>query len=166
MAEETLVAGTQVFQACLSIWRASKAVFRTLTITHCPNITCSTVFGQSLQFGFSECALCRAFEQSVKRLIQDVSKIVLRVSEMITREEVTVVFDNRNVTTYWAKDAKRMILPECCPSGLLEYLNFDSPNVFAHPFIENGAQKSAPGISRNGKWADAVFAIRLRLNHR
>jgi len=76
------------------------------------------------------------------------------------------VFDDGNIATYRSKDAQRMLLSECCSGSLLEYLHLDPPYIPTHPFIENGAQKSAPGLCRNREWADANFGFRLRLDHR
>jgi hypothetical protein len=59
-----------------------------------------------------------------------------------------------------------MLLSECCSGSLLEYLHFDPPYVSTNPFIEDGAEKSAPEFNQHREWADATFGVRLRLDHR
>ena len=58
-----------------------------------------------------------------------------------------------------------MLLVEGCPCGLLEYLNFDPPDILFSPLVEDGAEECSPGFSRHGDGADAAFCVRLRLHH-
>ncbi len=89
---------------------------------------------------------------------------MFRVDEVITRKEVSVVFDDGNITAGLSKDTKRMLLPEGSSGRLLEDLHFDLLNVLTFPLIEDGTEKIAPSISRQSAVANAALLVWLRLN--
>jgi aromatic ring-cleaving dioxygenase len=86
------------------------------------------------------------------------------VDEVITRKEVSVVFDDGNITAGLLKDANRMLLPESSSGRLLEYLHFDPLDILVHPLIEDGAEKIAQSLSRHSAMANAALFVWLRLN--
>ena len=91
---------------------------------------------------------------------------MIRIHEVVARIEVAVVLDDGNIAARRPEYAKRMLLPERYSGGLFEYLHFDSPDVSAYPFIENGTEKTAPCLSRYRQRANAIFSVRLWLDHR
>ncbi len=89
---------------------------------------------------------------------------MLRVDEVIARKEVTVVFDDGNVTAGLPKNTQRMLLSEGCSGGLLEYLYLDLSDIHTLPLVEDGAQKSAESFRRHRALADTPLGVGLRLN--
>jgi hypothetical protein len=89
---------------------------------------------------------------------------MFRVDEVITRKEVSVVFDDGNITAGLAKDTKRMLLPESSSGRLLEDLHFDPLDVLTYPLIEDGAEKIAQSFSRHSAGANTTLIVRLGLN--
>jgi len=165
VGEKMLVTGTEIVQTCLPLRRPAETVLRALAVTHGPDIALKAVQGQTLQFGLPEGSLCRAFKQLNQRRAGNIPKVMFRIYEMVAREEVPVMLDDRNIAARRPEDAQRMLLPERYSGGLLENLHLDPPNVPAHPFIEDGTEKTAPGISRHCEWANVIFSLRLRLDH-
>jgi hypothetical protein len=86
------------------------------------------------------------------------------VNEVITGKEVSIVFNDGNVTAGLPKDTKRMLLAESRSGRLLEYLHFDPLDVLALPLVEDGAEKIAPSFSRHGTVADTTLLVRLPLD--
>jgi len=91
---------------------------------------------------------------------------MFRVDEVITRKEVSIVFDDGNITASLSKDAKRMFLPEGSSRCFLEDLHFDPLDILAHPLIEDGAEKITQSFSRHSAVADTTLLVWLRLNER
>ena len=89
---------------------------------------------------------------------------MFRVDEVITRKEVSVVFDDGNITAGLPKDTERMLLPEGRSGRLLEYLHFDPLDILALPLVEDGAEEIAPSFSRHSAVADAALFVWLRLD--
>jgi hypothetical protein len=90
---------------------------------------------------------------------------VFRVDEVITRKEVAVMFDDRDVTASLPKNTKRMLLPESSSGCLLEYLHLDSLDILALPLVEDGAEKIAQGFRRYSAVTHiASLSVRLRLD--
>jgi len=89
---------------------------------------------------------------------------MFRVDEVITRKEVSVVFDNGNITAGLSKDTKRMLLPEGSSGRLLEDLHFYPLDVLTYPLIEDGAEKISQSSSRRSAVANTTLILRLGLN--
>jgi hypothetical protein len=68
---------------------------------------------------------------------------MLIINKVITRKEVSVMFDDGKVTAGPPKDAQAMLLPEGCCGNLLEYLDADAADILTQPLVENGAKKSS-----------------------
>ena len=68
---------------------------------------------------------------------------MLCVDEVITRKEVAVVFDDRDVAASLPKCTECMVLPESSSSCLLKYLYLHAFDILALPLVENGAEKIA-----------------------
>jgi hypothetical protein len=85
---------------------------------------------------------------------------------VITRKEVSIVFDDGNVTASLSKDAERMFLPEGGSGCFLEDLHFDPFDILARPLIEDGAEKITQSFSRHSAAADTTLLVWLRLNQR
>ncbi len=88
------------------------------------------------------------------------------VHKVITRKEVSVTFDDRNITAGLPKNAETGFLPEGCCSDLFEHLYFDTTDILSQPLIENGAEKSSQGFGRHSTAAYAAFGSRLTLDER
>ena len=86
------------------------------------------------------------------------------VDEVITRKEVSVVFDNGNITTGFSKDTKRMFLPESSSGCLFEYLHLDPFDILALPLVEDGTEKISQNFSRHSAVANTALFAWLRLN--
>ncbi len=71
---------------------------------------------------------------------------MLRVDEVVTRKEVSVVFDDRDITAGLPKDTERMLLPESSSGRLLKYLYLDPLDILALPLVKDGAEKIAPEL--------------------
>ena len=106
MGKKAFVARTQVIQSRFSIRCLEEAVLRTLPIAHSPDLTFQAVAGQSLYFGFTERPLHRTLEKLDQRSLRYISKAMLDVDEVVTRIEVSVVFDNGNVAAGRPEDAQ------------------------------------------------------------
>jgi len=89
---------------------------------------------------------------------------MLRVDEVVTRKEVPVVFDHRDITARLPKDTECMVLSESSSGCFLEYLHLDSLDILALPLVEDGAEKIAPSFCRYSAAAQAVLSVRLPLN--
>jgi hypothetical protein len=89
---------------------------------------------------------------------------MLRVDEVITRKEVAVVFDDRNITASLPKDTECMVLPESSSGCLLKYLHLDSLDILALPLVEDGAEKIAQSFSRYSAAAHTTLFVLLWLN--
>jgi len=89
---------------------------------------------------------------------------MFRVDEVITRKEVSVVFDDGNITAGLPKDTQHMLLSEGSSGRLLEYLHFDPLDILAHPLVEDGAEKIAQSFSRHSAVANAALFVWLRLD--
>ena len=75
---------------------------------------------------------------------------MFRIDKVITREKVSVVFDDGNIPAGLSKDTQRMLLPQCRPGHLFEDLNVDLLDILAHPLVEDGAEKIAESFSGYG----------------
>jgi hypothetical protein len=89
---------------------------------------------------------------------------MLCVDEVITRKEVAVVFDDRDITASLPKDTECMVLPEGSSSCLLKYLHLDSLDILALPLVEDGAEKIAQSLSRCSTVAHTVLSVLPWLN--
>ncbi len=89
---------------------------------------------------------------------------MFRVDEVITRKEVSVVFDDGNITAGLPKDTQRMLLPEGSSGSLLEHLYFDPLDILRHPLVEDGTEKIAQSFSWHSALANATLSAWLRLD--
>ena len=94
----------------------------------------------------------------------DISQPMFHIDEVVARKEVSVMFDNGNISTGLPKNAERMLLPECSSGYLFEYLHLDSLDILALPLIKDGAEKIAQSFSRYRTLADAALSLWLRLD--
>jgi hypothetical protein len=94
----------------------------------------------------------------------DISQPMFHIDEVIARKEVSVVFDNGNISTGLPKNAERMFLPESSSNCLLKYLHFDSLDILALPLVKDGTEKIAQSFSRYSTVADAAYSLWLRLD--
>lgn len=166
VSEKTLVACTQVVQSRFAIRRLDEAVLRASAVAHGSDLTLQTISGECIQFCLPECSLFRTIQQFGQRSLNDISEMMFCIDKMIAREEIAIVFDNRNVTASRTENAQRMVLSESRSGCLFEYLDFDPADIMAYPVIEDGAEKFAPCVCWNGEKADAAFGVRLRIDHR
>ncbi len=91
---------------------------------------------------------------------------MFRVNEVITRKEVSIVFDDGNIAAGLPKDTECMLLSEGSSGRLLEYLHFEPLDILVLPLIEDGAEKMAPSFSRHSAVANAALFVWLRLDQR
>jgi hypothetical protein len=89
---------------------------------------------------------------------------MLRVDEVITRKEVSVVFDNGNISASLPEDTQCVLLTEGSSGGLLEYLHFDPLDILAFPLVEDGAEKVAQSFSRHSAMGNAALFVWVRLD--
>ena len=94
----------------------------------------------------------------------DISQPMFHIDEVIARKEVSVMFDNGNISTGLPKNAERMLLSESSSGCLFEYLHLDSLDILALPLIKDGAEKIAQSFSRYRTVADAPLFLWLRLD--
>ena len=137
--KKAFISGTQVIQAGLSVRRLQETIFRTFAIAHCSDFTCPAIAGKCVRFGPAEGYLGRAFEQFEQRCRPDISQAMFGIDEVITCIKVTVVFDDGDITTGFAKDTQGLLLAENRSDGLFEQLDFDLADVKLHPFVEDRA---------------------------
>ena len=164
MGEEAFIARTQVVQSRFTIRRMQNAIFRASAMAHIPHLACLTIAGKRIQFGLPECSLGRTLYQLDKWSLLDISQEIFRVDKVVTREEVSVVFDDRNIPTGFSEDTQCMLLAKGCSGRFLEYLHVDPPDILPHPLVEDGGEKSAKSFSRHSAAADAAHGVRLGLD--
>ena len=116
--------------------------FGTPAIAHCQDFAVLAKEGQPIQLGLSEGPLRWTFEQVNQWSFPDIPEAVLHVDKVITGKEVSVMFDDRNISAGLPKDTEPMVLSEGCSDCLLEYLHFDAPDVLTQPLIKNRTEKS------------------------
>ena len=86
--------------------------------------------------------------------------------EVITRIEVPVMFDDRDIPAGASKDAQRVVLAMGRARRFLEDLHDDPSDVLPHPLIKDRAQKGAKRLSRYGARAHLAFCCGLLLDQR
>ena len=89
---------------------------------------------------------------------------MFRVDKVITRKEVSVMFEDGNIATGLPKDAERMLLSQGRSGHLLEDLHIDALDILGFPLIENGAEKMAQSLSVHRSVANAALFGGLRLH--
>jgi len=94
----------------------------------------------------------------------DIPQQMLRVDEVITRIEVSIVFDDRNITAGFSKDTQCMLLPESSSGYLLENLNFDPLNIMNLPLVKDCGEEIAPSVGRYSAVANAALTVWLGLD--
>jgi len=164
VGEEAFIARTQVVQSRFTIWRMQDAIFRAPAMAHIPHLACLTIAGKRIQFGLPECSLGRTLEQLDQWRLLDISQEIFPLDEVVTRKEVSVVFDDWNIPTGFPEDTQSMLLAKGCSGRFLEYLHGDPPDILPHPLVEDGAEKSAKSFSRHSTVADAAHGVRLGLD--
>jgi hypothetical protein len=88
------------------------------------------------------------------------------IDKMITGIEVSIMFNEGNITAGRPEDTLRMLLIESYAGSLFEDVDFNRPDIVVYPFIEDGAEKCSPRLSWNAGLVYAAFCVRLRLNQR
>jgi hypothetical protein len=84
---------------------------------------------------------------------------MLRVNEVITAKEISVVFDDRDIPAGLPKYTERMLLPEGSSGRFLKYLNLDPLDILTLPLVKNGTEKMAPGFSRHSAVTNATLSV-------
>lgn len=90
--------------------------------------------------------------------------MIFRIDEVITREEVSIMFDDGDITARLPEDTEGMLLAEGGSRSLLEDLDFDTPDILSHPFLKDRAQEVAQSLSRHTAVADAAVLPRFRFD--
>ena len=91
--------------------------------------------------------------------LPDVAQAMFGVDVVVAGKEISIVFDDRDISADGPEDAQRMLLPERRPGRFLENLHFDPADIPAHPFVEDGAEKVAPGFRRDGVRSSPRFGL-------
>ena len=89
---------------------------------------------------------------------------MIHVDKVITRKEISVVFDDGNITAGHPKDSQHMLLPEGSSGHLFEYLHSETLDILAHPLVEDGAEKMTQGFRRHSTVVDAALFFWLRFD--
>jgi hypothetical protein len=89
---------------------------------------------------------------------------MFRIDKVITRKEVSAVFDDRNITAGLPKDTQRMLLPEGSSGRFLKYLNFDPLDILDLPLVKDGAEKITQSFGRHSAGTNSALFIWLRLD--
>jgi hypothetical protein len=108
----------------------------------------------------SECPLCGTFDEIDQRGLTQISQVVFFVDEVITGKKISIVFNHGNITASFLKDTQGMLLAQGCSGRFLEDLDFYLPDILTHPFIEDGAEKSAEGLRGDGTGAYSSIDVR------
>ena len=110
--------------------------------------------------------LRRTLEELDQGRLPDIPEAMVCVDEMVAGIEISVVFNDGNISADWPEKAQRMLLPESRPGCFLEDLHFNPADVPAQPVIEDSAEKIPPGFSRHCIGADTSRPIRMLFNQR
>jgi hypothetical protein len=105
VGKEAFVSRAKEIQSFFAIVCPYKAIFGTFSIAHNLNLTFPTIAGQEIQLGFPESSLFRTLEEFDKRSFDNIPETVFVVHKVVTRIEVSVVFDNGNISADRPKDA-------------------------------------------------------------
>jgi hypothetical protein len=120
--------------------------------------------GQGIHLGLPEGSLRRTLQQVDQAGLPYVSKAMCCIDKVVTRVEISVVFDDGNIPAARTKDAQRMLLPKGRPGSLLKDLYFDPADILAHPLVKDGTEKSAKRFRRHSAAADAASGVGLWLD--
>jgi hypothetical protein len=89
-----------------------------------------------------------------QRSVQDVSKQMLRIHEVVARIQVTGVLESQGVATGWLKHAQPWWSAQPGCQRDVEDLHVDAADVSSHPVVENGAQEGAVLLRSDGAIGD------------
>ena len=92
--------------------------------------------------------------------------MVRRIDEVVTGVEVSVELDDGDVAAGRPEDTQGVFQIESRSGCLLEDLDFDCPNVFVHPFVEDGTEEIAPGYWSGSEGADAGRGVEIGFDKR
>lgn len=130
------------------------------------DFACLTGLRKRIPLGLSECSLCWTLKKIDQRGFPDISQVMLCIDEVITREKVSVVFDDGNIAAGLPKDAQRMLLPQCRPGNLFKDLHVNLLDILRHPLVEDGAEKITESFSGDCARTDATLFFWLWFNER
>jgi hypothetical protein len=99
VGEEDLVAFAEGIEARFTFVCRVEAVFRTLTVASEEPLTFYTIIRQCVSFVKTETHLFCRVHQGTEVCLQNISYLVTLIDKIVTRIEVTVVFDERVAAT-------------------------------------------------------------------
>ena len=111
VSEKTSIACTKIIEPCFPIRRPEDAIFRASPIAHGLDLASPAATGQSVLFALPEGPLYRTLDEANERSLPNIAQVMFSVNEMITRKEITIMFDHRNVTASFPKNTQRVLLP-------------------------------------------------------
>jgi len=91
---------------------------------------------------------------------------MFRVDEVITREEVSVVFDDGDIAAGFPKDAQCVFLAQSSSGHLFKDLNVNLLDILGHPLVEDRAEEIAESFSGNAEGTDTSLSFWLWFNER
>jgi hypothetical protein len=160
VGEETPIPLAEVVEARFTIGCPEETILRAPAIALSEHRARPTITGEGLRLGLPEGSLTRTFQKIDQSCLADISQPVFPIDEVVAGKKIPVMFDNGNITAGLAKDAKRVLLAEGRVRGFLEYLHPDPLDVPSLPFIEDSAEKTAPGFRRHGEPTDTALTVR------
>jgi hypothetical protein len=144
MFEESFVSRTEVIQPLLSVGSFDKPVLGAFTVADKKKLTIPAKARERIAFVTAEVALLLRSDEIDQRPFQNVSQVVIRFNEMITRIEVTVVLQGHSQAAGGSKDTDRSRHPEPSGKSSVKIEDKHSTHILPHPFIEYLGQKTAP----------------------
>ena len=164
VGEETAIPLAEVVESRFTIGCPEETILRAPAIAKGEYLARPAITGEGIRLGLPEGSLTRTFQKIDQSRLADIPQPVFPIDEVITGKEIPVMFDDGNITAGLAKDAKRVLPAEGRVRRFLEYLHPDPLDVPSLPFIEDRAEKTAPGFGRHGEPTDAALPVRLPLH--
>ena len=144
VAEEAVVAFTEIVQAGFTVGSVAETVLRTLPVAGKEKVTFTALAWKGSHFRISEILLDAAVHHLGQGVGADVPQLVLREDKVVTHIDIPVVLHHSCVTAGACHSADSRLLPHpVCESGI-EKLDVIPPHVIAHPLVKNGAEEIPP----------------------
>lgn len=123
-------------------------------MTRVPYFAATAVCRQRGLLIFTELPLLGPCDQGFQGLFHDMAQAILRIHVVITRIEVSRVFERHRVSAGGTKKAETLGYTHHRLQSYLKELDEDLSHIATHPMVEDGAEKFSPLFRQNGALTD------------